>query len=380
MATINEILATRQQLPTMRQKLAARPVRSSASVMSEMIQTPDNTLGYVKGGNLLSAIMGGLKSGLGFYGARQDRKAQEAYNQELAEQEAQDREQAEKLSNLGYYKLGINPSRLNEEGYLDAVLAKNTSDDANKVKGEFGYAMSIIQNPDFKNLPAEQQKLWIDFANTKARGLDNVYNQAYQNALGAGQGKLQTAQEIARQEAIGKQLLEQKPTGELTTMKGSPEDIKKEEKRTNYLNKMRSDFEKSDMILGYIDQALELLDKSPLASGYGSFLGQVNPYSDAGKLRSLLASIKGNVGLKQLIESKAEGATYGALSEKELQMLQDVMGKLDQFQNPAVLKQTLQNVRSNYDNVRERAFNALYGKPQESNFTQVSNEDLLKGL
>lgn len=366
-----------------------QPVRSKASRYAHLIPENDTRLGFLKGGNIVSGLTSGVKGYLGFKGARQDYENERAYNEylsQLAEQSMADQNaQNEERRRIEYLKMGINPDRLGEEGYLDSALAASAKNNANQAKGEFGYAMSVIQSPEFKDMPEKEQKLWMDFANAKAKGLDNVYGQAYQNALGAGQGKLQTAQDIATAEAIGRNLLTQDPKGQLTPIKGSKEETERTEKKKNFMNSMRSNLEKSDMILSYIDQALDIVNKNPMAAGYGSAIGRFYPYGDAGKLRSLLTSIQGNVGLKQLIESKAEGATYGALSEKELQMLQDVMGKLDQGQSPEVLAQVLQNVRSNYQNVRNRAANALQGiETREVNpradLSSISNEDLLKGL
>ena len=78
------------QRQTMKEKLA-RPSTSAATRMSGMIADADPALGYSKEGALLTALTSGLKSGLGFYGAIKDAKAQDAYNQLLAEQQAQDR-------------------------------------------------------------------------------------------------------------------------------------------------------------------------------------------------------------------------------------------------------------------------------------------------
>lgn len=110
MARITEILmeqnpiynrqALNQPLPTMREKLAVRPSKSKYTIAAEGIQTPDATLGYVKGGNLLTAITNGLKSGLGFYGAMQDRKAEQEYNQALAD--LAEKERADKLAQQAF--------------------------------------------------------------------------------------------------------------------------------------------------------------------------------------------------------------------------------------------------------------------------------------
>ena len=342
------------------------PSKSLESRYAELIPQNDPRLGYISGGNLVSGLSGLAKGYLGFKGAQKDYENQKAYNDyltELAEAEKNEKQaQYNETRRLELLKMGFDPDRIDEEGYVQSVLDKKS---ISEPKGEFGSAMAVIQSPEFKNLPEEQQKLWKDFAATKAKGAETVYNQAFQGALGQGQGQLQTAQDIAREKAIGSELLQRGEGGELTPIKGTKEDAARTEKKEKYLQGMRSSLERSDIILNYIDQAMDLIQNNPVAAGAGVLMS-FNPYSDAGKLRSLLASIKGNVGLKELINSKAEGATYGALSEKELEMLQDVMGKIDQGSSPEVLLQVLQNVKNNYSNVRNRAYSALQGAEPKS--------------
>lgn len=364
MNKINQILQGKSNItPIARMGM---PVRSAYSKIAEGIQEPSSQLGLLgDSGNIVTGLTSALKSGLGFYGATQDARNQQAYNEnlaQLAEQNEQEQKaQADEARRLEYIKAGINPDRLSEEGYLDEVLSKK---EVGGPKGEFGYIMAEINDPDFQNkYTPEQQKLMMDRASSMAKGLDYAYGSAYSTALGKGQGELTTAQDIAREKAIGSELLQRGEGGELTPIKGSKEDIARTEKKDNFMQGMRSSLERSDMILNYIDQAMDLIQNNPVAAGAGVLMS-FNPYSDAGKLRSLLASIKGNVGLKELINSKAEGATYGALSEKELQMLQDVMGRIDQGSSPEVLLQVLQNIKNNYSNVRNRAYSALQGGEQ----------------
>ena len=88
--TFDGIPQTEWKGKTMKETLA-RPSTSAATRMSGIIADADPALGYAKGGKLLTALTSGLKSGLGFYGAIKDAQAQDAYNQLLAEQQAQDR-------------------------------------------------------------------------------------------------------------------------------------------------------------------------------------------------------------------------------------------------------------------------------------------------
>lgn len=343
------------------------PSKSLESRYAELIPQNDPRLGYISGGNLVSGLSGLAKGYLGFKGAQKDYENQKAYNDyltELAEAEKNEKQaQYNETRRLELLKMGFDPDRIDEEGYVQSVLDKKS---ISEPKGEFGYIMAEINDPNFQNkYTPEQQKLMVDRANSMAKGLDYTYGSAYSTALGKGQGELRTAQDIAREKAIGSELLQRGEGGELTPIKGTKEEVARNEKKEKYLQGMRSSLERSDMILNYIDQAMDLIQNNPVAAGAGVLMS-FNPYSDAGKLRSLLASIKGNVGLKELINSKAEGATYGALSEKELQMLQDVMGRIDQGSSPEVLLQVLQNVKNNYSNVRNRAYSALQGAEPKS--------------
>lgn len=200
MATINEIL-TQQQLPTMRQKLGARPVRSNASVMSEMIQTPDNTLGYVKGGNLLSAIMGGLKSGLGFYGARQDRKAQEAYNQELAEQAAQER--ADRLAQQAY-----------ENDYKDRQLTQQAELAGNQLANQRDIAQMNIDAQEARAKEAranalydakQQRQYALEDMQAKQAQEQSIYDRNRKDALADLAAKQEYEKALATQNKIDAQ-------------------------------------------------------------------------------------------------------------------------------------------------------------------------------
>lgn len=364
-----------------------RPVRSIYSRAADAIQTPDASLGLLGGkGNWVSGITNALKGGLGFYGAMKEAQAEQAYNDALAAQGEQDRAdqlaQNEENTRLQYMKIGINPDRLGEEGYLDDALAANAKNTSNQAKGEFGYAMSVIQNPEFQNLPEEQQKLWKDFAATKARGLENVYAQAYQNALGAGVGKLQTAQELARQEAVGRQLLTQ-DGGSLVPMAGSPDAVKRAEKQKEVEEMNKQIRDSSALMNTQVNQALDLIDKSPISTtGLVGGLMKYNPYSDAGQLDALLNSIQNNIGLDKLVAVKKAGGTFGALSEKELQALQSSLGVLRQGGNPLILRQNLQNVLTHYNNLVNDTYpqQQAQTKQQEGQKQGSSAEDLWNSI
>lgn len=362
------------------------PVQSAYTRAAQTIKDPSEDWGLLgTKGNIAAGLTSALKSGLGMYGALKDLRAEQAYNDALAQQAEQNRQDQlannEEQKRLNYIKLGINPDRLGEEGYLEQALANNQKAANDQIKGEFGYAMSVIQSPEFQNLPEEQQKLWKDFAATKARGLENVYAQAYQNALGAGVGRLQTAQELARQEAVGRQLLTQ-DGGALVPMAGSPDAVKRAEKQKEVeeMNKQLRD--SSALMNTQVNQALDLIDKSPISTtGLVGGLMKYNPYSEAGKLDALLNSIQNNIGLDKLVAVKKAGGTFGALSEKELQALQSSLGVLRQSGNPLILRQNLQNVLTHYNNLVNDTYPQQQAQTQQEGQKQGSSaEDLWNSI
>lgn len=73
------------------------PVRSNYSRAAETIKDPTEDLGLLgTAGNIAAGLTAGLKSGLGFYGAMQDARNQQAYNNYLAQVAEQER--ADKLA------------------------------------------------------------------------------------------------------------------------------------------------------------------------------------------------------------------------------------------------------------------------------------------
>lgn len=185
------------------------PQPSRATLLSQMIAENNPDLAYASGGGLVSGLTSALKSGLGTYGGLKDRTAMEQYQQSQADlqqqQTEQEKELKEKGANLGYYKLGIDPDRLNEPEYKEQVL-QTRSQTPEDIKGEFAYAMNVIKSPQFQSLPKEQQDLWINFANTKAKGYETLYGQSQATALGKGAGELQYAQPIAQAKERGQQI------------------------------------------------------------------------------------------------------------------------------------------------------------------------------
>jgi hypothetical protein len=100
-------------------------------------------------------------------------------------------------------------------------------------------------------------------------------------------------------------------------------------------------------------RALEILDRSGnLAAGPGAFLSRI-PATDARTLRGHIESVKGNIGIDQLLKIKASGAGLGAIPQAQLDMLAGLLGNLDQAQGPQDLMYNLRRVQEIYMDIVE---------------------------
>lgn len=114
-----------------------------------------------------------------------------------------------------------------------------------------------------------------------------------------------------------------------------------------------------------VDDAIDMVDSWSV--GYTSLLSDL-PGTDAKALSNKLSTIKGRVAISSMIDMKSQGGTMGALSEKELQVLQDFNGALDQASTPEQLKSALLTMRKELGLSRDRlnsAYNDDYGSLRE---------------
>ena len=151
---------------------------------------------------------------------------------------------------------------------------------------------------------------------------------------------------------------------------------------------------KTSMMNTNIDRAIDLIDTEEWATGvkgafvrdYGSFLGAGSPAVD---LQAALVSIKANIGFDRLQQMREESPTGGALGQvavQELEALQSTLGSLDPRQSPELIKESLENVRNNYNRIIFEAYGQeildKYGfsggtRPQGSRGSSTENNDPL---
>jgi hypothetical protein len=105
----------------------------------------------------------------------------------------------------------------------------------------------------------------------------------------------------------------------------------------------------------YMNELAGLSDYS--TTGFGKYLNAI-PLTDANRWRELASTVTGRLAMDKMMELKAAsavGATgFGALSEKELKLLQDYYGNLAQSQDPAVIKRNMQLIYEQLEYAKKR--------------------------
>ena len=108
-----------------------------------------------------------------------------------------------------------------------------------------------------------------------------------------------------------------------------------------------------------IETIVDLMDAvkdNPSATGFwGAILGNV-PFTKAGEVRIDADTLRSNMALDALKNLKATGATLGAVSEKELKLLESEIAQLNLNQTQGAVLQDLEKIKGRY----ERAIRAAY--------------------
>lgn len=151
---------------------------------------------------------------------------------------------------------------------------------------------------------------------------------------------------------------------------------------------LKSKFPKAKTALGKFSDKVSLVKANlnrartmtnALTAGYGAVLKDW-PSSAANALANVLKTIKANIGFNELQEMRDNSPTGGALgqvSEKENELLQSVLGSLEQKQSPSELLLVYDQIEQSLDGSlgrMEEAFNADYGNFQSSNASGKGNK------
>ena len=113
------------------------------------------------------------------------------------------------------------------------------------------------------------------------------------------------------------------------------------------------------------NRALHLLEGAGFfGAGAGARVGQMFTESDASTINNLVESIKGNIGVDQLQamrESSPTGGALGNVTERQLQGLQGLLGRLDITGRPEELEANLKRIHNLY-------MDQVHGTPEQIEF------------
>lgn len=113
------------------------------------------------------------------------------------------------------------------------------------------------------------------------------------------------------------------------------------------------------------NRALHLLEGAGFfGAGTGARVGQMFTESDASTINNLVESIKGNIGVDQLQamrESSPTGGALGNVTERQLQGLQGLLGRLDITGRPEELDANLKRIHNLY-------MDQVHGTPEQIEF------------
>lgn len=98
-------------------------------------------------------------------------------------------------------------------------------------------------------------------------------------------------------------------------------------------------------------RALNVLDRfGGLAAGMGGLTSTI-PGTAAKELDGHIFSMKGNIGIDQLLKIKQSGAGLGQIPQAQLEMLGSMLGNLDVKQNPRVLRENIKRIEEIYADI-----------------------------
>ena len=102
-------------------------------------------------------------------------------------------------------------------------------------------------------------------------------------------------------------------------------------------------------------------------SGLTGSIAAINPSSDQYQMNKLIKNIHSAIGLEELIAVKARGATFGALSDTEMELLIASIQSLDPLLPADTLKSNLDDVMRLYEkglNTSKQNFREVYGEDE----------------
>lgn len=166
------------------------------------------------------------------------------------------------------------------------------------------------------------------------------------------------------------------PNGNMEAIPGGPADAKLSAAEEKKRSAQMAAVDQADLILSKVKQAEDLTGSFTV--GWGSALKGV-PGSSAKDLRSVVETLKANLGFEALAKMRANSPTGGALgniSDSEMRLLTAAVTSLEQSQSQAQFRSNLQEVRKRYkkiaDAIRQDAIDTRVNAAVEKRVIQMS--------
>ena len=146
---------------------------------------------------------------------------------------------------------------------------------------------------------------------------------------------------------------------------GSEADISTEQDAFAAFQKIQTSGFTNDLINSEIDRAVE--NTSAWSTGWGNMLLKDLPQTQARTLNNAVTMIQANLSfdrLQQMRDESKTGGALGAVSEREIDLLQSTVQKLDTMTDPKELVRALETVRTqlnNIQNLRKQIYAQKYG-------------------
>lgn len=147
--------------------------------------------------------------------------------------------------------------------------------------------------------------------------------------------------------------------GEFVAVPGSEAAIKEEEARQKKLAGAKMKSIQAQTVVEDVSRLNELLAAGRVPLGRSADWWEINPditqSRDYRNAKSLIESVKGNVGVDSLLRIKASGAGLGQVPQTQLDMLSRLLGELDMGQEPEQFMFTWERMGRVYEAIWENA-------------------------
>lgn len=168
-------------------------------------------------------------------------------------------------------------------------------------------------------------------------------------------------------------------TGEASVTPNGPADVEQQNVETKagvaQANKERS----GGVVTADVGRALGIIEKSPgWTTGLGASLSQF-PGTQARSLAGLLQTIKANVGfdrLQQMRDASVTGGALGAINKTEMDLLQSVLGNLEQSLDAEDLARNLKRVNDIYLEIIHGKGASAPGATTSPDYSNMQMQDL----